>query len=51
MNLKEALDRSRRAERIGWTAIALLLALGLLAVLGVLAGVVLFSYLAVNLVP
>ncbi|MGW4054557.1 hypothetical protein ACWENA_27395 [Streptomyces sp. NPDC004779] len=51
MNLKEAQDRSRRAERIGWTAIALVLGLGLLVVLGVMAGVLLFGYLAVSVVP
>lgn len=48
MDLQRALDRSRRAERVGWAAIALVLGLGLLAVLGVCALVVLFCYLAIR---
>ncbi|MER7622979.1 hypothetical protein [Streptomyces sp. NPDC126503] len=48
--LREAIDRSRRAERVGWAAIAVVVALGVGAVLAVLAGVLLFAVMAVGVI-
>ncbi|MFF2777468.1 hypothetical protein ACFVU3_21465 [Streptomyces sp. NPDC058052] len=48
MNPQEAVARSRRAERLGWSAIALVVGLGVLAVLAVLVAVGLFALAAVS---
>ncbi|MER5740580.1 MULTISPECIES: hypothetical protein [unclassified Streptomyces] len=48
MDLQEAVRRSRRAERLGWSAIAVVAGLGLLAVLAGLVAVALFVVGAVS---
>ncbi|MFI8371175.1 hypothetical protein [Streptomyces sp. NPDC085466] len=48
-DLQAALRRSRRAEGIGWTAIGVVVGLGVLAALAVVAAVLLFCVAAVGL--
>lgn len=46
--LREAIARSRRAARVGWAAIAVVMALAVVVVLAVLAGLLLFAVAAVS---
>ncbi|MGW4996606.1 hypothetical protein ACWEP8_02985 [Streptomyces hydrogenans] len=48
VRLQRVLERSRRAERLGWSAIAVVVGLGVLAALAVLAVIVLFVLGAVS---
>ncbi|WP_030325434.1 hypothetical protein [Streptomyces flavochromogenes] len=47
-DLRAEIARSRKAERVGWVAIAAVLALVVVVVLAVIAGVLLFSVAAVS---
>ncbi|MFD4370577.1 hypothetical protein [Streptomyces sp. NPDC058486] len=46
--LQAVIERSRKAERLGWSAIAVVVGLGVLAALAVLVAVVWFALAAVS---
>ncbi|MFJ5073929.1 hypothetical protein ACIP8Z_04850 [Streptomyces sp. NPDC088553] len=47
-DLRSEIARSRKAERVGWVAIAAVVTLAAVVVLAIIAGVLLFSIAAVS---